>query len=187
MAIIDVNTHTPRDGDVYFLDCNVLMYMHYTNGNYKATLVRDYAKLITNIIGSHAKLLMTDVLLSEFINTYIRTEFRRLARLNKWPTDSSYFKKTFKLTQDYLDILQELKCIITRQIIPVFEFVDSEFSSFPDEVTTAFQNPTTFDFNDRYYGYEMKKHNAYIVSNDADFSDIKSCNIITRNSTLLAI
>lgn len=187
MAIIDVNNHTPRDGDVYFLDCNILMYMHYTNGSYGSNLVSDYALLITKIIGSHAKLIMTDVLLSEFINTYIQTEFHRLATINGWSHSKQYFKHTFKASQDYADILQEIQYIIVRQMIPIFDFVDCSFSDFKNDVGSVFSNPSTFDFNDQYYGYEMRQYGAFIVSNDADFSDVTNCNIITKNSTLLAM
>lgn len=185
MAIIDANTHIPQDDEFYFLDCNILMYMHYTNGRYGAALVYDYSKLITKIIGTHAKLLMTDVLLSEFINTYIQTEFHRLATLNGWPHSKTYFKQTFKNTSDYADILTEIKYIITRQMMPVFEFVNSNFAAFTQDISSVFDNPSTFDFNDRYYGYEMKNYHGYIVSNDADFFDVGNCDIITLNSSLL--
>lgn len=71
---------------------------------------------------------MTDVLLSEFINTYIQTEFHRLATVNGWPHSKRYFKHTFKFTEEYNDILRELKTIITRQIMPVFTMVNIAFS-----------------------------------------------------------
>ncbi len=186
MAILDANTHMPKEGEIYFLDCNILMYMHYTNGSYDASLIGPYSTLMTRIVRSHAKLLMNDVLLSEFVNTYIQREFHRLASLNGWSHTKSYFKQTFKLSAEYSDILNELKYIIIRQIKPVFDFVDSGFSSFSGDIPFLFNNPQTFDFNDRYYGYEMNKVGAFIVTNDADFSDVQSCNIITTNRHLLA-
>lgn len=161
------------------------MYTFYTNGSYAKDLVYDYSLLITKIINTKSKLILTDVLLSEFINTYIQTEFHRLARLNGWPHNKEYFKKTFKLSNEYKDILQEIKCIITRQMIPVFTLVDDAFSKI--NFDNMFDNPDTFDFNDRYYGYCMAPLDAYIVTNDADFSDVTQCNIITKNQTLLSL
>lgn len=187
MAIIDIKNHVPQSENVYFLDCNVLMYMHYTNGSYAAPTIYDYSKLVTQIIGAHAKILITDVLLSEFINTYIQAEFHRLAKVNGWPHSKQYFKQNFKLSPDYAVILQEIKYIITRQLFPVCELVDCEFSKFGDKVSTIFNKASTFDFNDRYYAYELNKYHAFIVSNDADFSDISLCDIITNNPSLLAI
>ncbi len=184
MSIIDIKSHQPQTDNIYFLDCNVLMYTFYTNGSYAADLVYDYSLLITKIINTKSKLILTDVLLSEFINTYIQTEFHRLARLNRWPHTKEYFKKTFKLSTEYEDILQEIKCIITRQMIPVFTLVDDEFSK--TSFNNMFDNPSSFDFNDRYYGYCMAPINAYIVTNDSDFSDVTQCNIITKNQALLS-
>ncbi len=183
MSIIDITLHQPREDGRYFLDCNVLMYMFYPNGGYASDLVYDYSALITRIVNVSAKIYITDVLISEFINTYIQTEFHRLASLNGWPHTKSYFKHTFKFSTEYEDILQELRCIIMRQILPVFTLVDSKFSEM--DFDSIFDNPTTFDFNDRYYGYSMKSLGAYIVTNDADFSDVTQCNIITRNQALL--
>ena len=187
MAIIDIKTHIPQQNGIYFLDCNVLMYMHYTNGSYASTDISDYSKLVTQIIGANAKILMTDVLLSEFINTYIQAEFHRLAQLHRFPTSKRYFKTTFKRTQYYKDTLKELKCIISRQLRPVFEFVDCKFSSFDPDVSAIFDVPETFDFNDRYYNYEMNAHHAFIVTNDADFSKTSGCDIITNNASLLSV
>ena len=184
MSILDINSYTPEKGDKFFLDCNVLMYIFYPNGNYASNIVHDYSLLITKIINAQAEILITDVLLSEFINTYIQTEFHRLATLNHWPHNKYYFKHTFKFSQEYKDILREIKIIITRQLLPIATMADIIFSSF--KVETVFNSPETFDFNDRYYGYAMAKNNAYIVTNDADFSDIAQCDIVTRNASLLA-
>lgn len=184
MSVIDITSHQPQDDNIYFLDCNVLMYIFYTNGSYATDLVYDYSVLITKILNAKSKLILTDVLLSEFINTYIQTEFRRLAKLNGWPYNKNYFKKTFRFSNEYNDILQEIKCIITRQMVPVFTLINSNFSTMNFE--RLFDSPEKFDFNDRYYGYCMAPINAYIVTNDVDFSDVTQCDIITKNQTLLS-
>ena len=92
MDIIDITTHDPKSGELYFLDCNVLMYNFYTNGGYGTDLVYDYSLIVSKIISAGAQICITDVLLSEFINTYIQTEFHRLATLNGWSHGKRYFK-----------------------------------------------------------------------------------------------
>ena len=104
MQIYDANMHNPTPENNYLLDCNVLMYMFYTNGNYGRNIMGSYSGLITRIINSNASLYITDVLLSEFVNTYIQTEFHRLAKLNGWDHSKKYFKSTFKCSQDYEDL-----------------------------------------------------------------------------------
>ncbi len=116
MAVIDIQTHIPEKGEHYFLDCNVLMYVFYLNGNYASDLVYSYSGLISRIVHSGAEIYVTDLLISEFINTYVQLEFHRLATLNKWPHDKKYFKIVFKNTMEYSDILKELKCILHRQL-----------------------------------------------------------------------
>ncbi len=94
--ILDGVVYKPQQRDRYFLDCNVLMYLLYTNGSYNKSVVSDYASLVSRIINAGAKIYINDVLISEFINTYIRTEFRRLASINHREYDNNYFKFQFR-------------------------------------------------------------------------------------------
>lgn len=185
MAIINISSHIPQEGDCYFLDCNVLMYNFYTNGSYASDLVADYSSFLSNLINAKANIYLTDVIVSEFVNTYIQTEFHRLATLHSWPHSKVYFKNVFKKTQEYEDILKEIKYIFDRQLFPISKRIDVNFSEIA--LDDIFNNPQTFDFNDRYYGLSMEKQKAYIVTNDADFSNISQCDIITRNQDLLNV
>ena len=124
-------------------------------------------------------------MLSEFINTYIQTEFHRLARLNGWPGNKKYFKYTFRNTPDYKDILTELKYIIIRQLLPITERINGDFANMSLE--HIFNDFTTFDFNDRYYSMCMNREHVYIITNDPEFSDTENCSIITKNAALLSI
>ncbi len=96
--VINIRTHKPKCGGKYFLDCNVLMYVFYLNGSYASDLISAYSELITKIINSGAHIYICEMLVSEFVNTYIQTEFHRLATLNGWPHRKQYFKNTFKFT-----------------------------------------------------------------------------------------
>lgn len=183
MSVINIEDHNPQEGEAYFLDCNVLMYNFYTNGQYERKLISDYSSIVSKIIGARAYICLTDVLLSEFINTYIQTEFHRLARLNHWPGDKQYFKYYFRQTQEYRNILLELKYIINRQLLPVSKKIVPDFEKIC--LDDIFENPDTFDFNDRYYIKCMSGENCYIVTNDADFSKDSNCSIITNNRSLL--
>lgn len=185
MPIIDITRFSPKKDDVFFFDCNVLMYIFYSNGSYATDLVGAYSSLFTEIIKVKANILMTDVLLSEFVNTYIQTEFRRLAKLNNLQHDKRYFKTVFKFSNEYKEILKELEIIIKNHIIPIFTMTDITFSKF--KYNNLFNIPEKFDFNDRYYGHTMSTFNAYIITHDADFSVISQCNIITKNQNLLNV
>lgn len=184
MSVIDIETFNPSDGSEYLLDCNVLMYLFYQNGSYLKDTVEKYSIFLTQIYNSDAKIILTDMVISEFTNTYIQMEFQRLAKINGWPSDKAYFKNTFKTTNEYEDILKEIKIIIERQLMPVSIKVNTDFVGF--DIASAFAPYATFDFNDRFYSYAMKKRGAYIVTNDADFADLSGCNVITCNQVLLS-
>ena len=79
----------------------------------------------------------------------------------------------------------EIKCILERQLFPISKKVDIKFSNIL--LDDIFENPTTFDFNDRYYGLSMEEESVFIVTNDADFSNISQCDVITRNQDLLNV
>ncbi len=183
MSVTNIRTHFPQKGEIYFLDCNVLMYIFYVNGTYSQNLISDYSSFVNSIVKANAEIVITDVLISEFINTYIQTEYRRLAELNGWATDKKHFKQVFKVSNYYLDIITEIKYILERQLFPICKRINVDFQHM--SMDTIFDIPKTFDFNDRYYGLTAQHISAYIVTNDADFKDTTSCNIITRNRSLL--
>lgn len=186
MSIIDVSAHEPVADEKYLLDCNVLMYMFYPNGDYAADLVAAYSSIFNKIIDAGAELIITDVLISEFINTYTQVEYHRLAKLNKWKSSKTYFKQTFKFSNEYAMLLHEIELIIVRQIMDCFKLVDTKFTKM--NFDGFFDKPSKFDFNDRYYGLCMNEYDkSYIVSNDADFSSVTTCDIITQNADLLRI
>lgn len=185
MAVIDIATYKPKQDERYFMDCNVWMYMFYTNGGYAADLVYSYSRLAAQIINLKATIYVTDLLISEFTNTYIQAEFHRLASLKGWNHSKRFFKQNFKNTQEYSDILKEIRIIINRQLLPITTPIDSDFIG--ADIDAMFDDPATFDFNDRYYSMEMRKRRACIITNDADFSDVKGCDIITKNQNLLSI
>lgn len=184
MAIFDGTTYFPIQKAGYFLDCNILMYISYTNGSYNQKIVSDYASLVSRIINVGAKIYISDVLISEFINTYIRTEFHRLAKINNWGSDKNYFKHQFRQTQEYIDTLKEIRLIINKQLLPISVRFNSDFVNC--NLDYIFNPPAAFDFNDRYYASQAIERNMFIVTHDADFSNINDCNIITINQKLLA-
>ena len=158
MSIINISSHQPQKEEKYFLDCNVLMYEFYTNGSYAQRIVQLYNSFINKLLCVKAEIVFTDVLLSEFINAYIRAEFNRIATLNGLPNNRNYFKRTFRNSRSYKIILQELELIINRQILPISTRFDTPFSSF--STASFFNNAKTFDFNDRYYGWAMSVQGA---------------------------
>ena len=183
MAVFDVTTYRPVSGNKYFVDCNVLMYEFYSNGAYASNLVSKYDVFFTKAIEEHATIYVTEMLVSEFVNTYVQPEFHRLAHLHGWPHTKDYFKHIFKTTSEYADILKEIEIILNKQLFPITEKKNVSFED--TKLMGIFDNPATFDFNDRYYARSFPGEDVYFVTNDADFNNITGINIITANQKML--
>lgn len=183
MAIIDITKYEPEAEKKYFADCNVLMYEFYQNGSYQIDRVSKYGTFFSKAIANHATIYVTDLLLSEFINAYVQTEFHRLAKLNGWKQNKRYFKQTFKKTQDYKDILKEIELILQKQLFPISNRKDISFKSV--NLAGIFDNSDFFDFDDRYYTRCFSGEHVFYITDDADFQHIKGIDIITANSKML--
>ena len=69
--------------------------------------------------------------------------------------------------------------------MPISVKFNGDFTNF--DLNSIFYSHQTFDFNDRYYGTQAKENDFFIITHDADFSNINNCNIniITMNKKLL--
>lgn len=183
MAIINIENHTPSKDDNYFFDCMILMYIFFPYGNYNGYQNNAYNILFGKARVAKSNIYVTDVLISEFINTFIRKQYNYLADKYNYPKDSKHFKEVFKKTDEYKELISEIKTVLERQIFPCVKRLDSEFSKY--SFNHIFDEPETFDFNDRYYGLTVEGKSIYIVTNDEDFKNVPNCNIITANKKLI--
>ena len=71
-----------------------------------------------------------------------------------------------------------------NQILKIFHKLDDIFSEI--DITSIYDKPNEFDFNDRYYLKLAEKEGIKIITNDADFySDLGDVEVITANRNLL--
>ena len=155
----------------------------YTFGNYQNADRQTYSRIFTDAIRNEAQLFVPSIFLSEFSNTYIRSEYKRYLYNNHFRPNNFPFKTGYKATDDYKTTVQDVKNIILNQILAVCKKLDDPFTSL--DISSMFDNEDTFDFNDRYYSLLAKHYDLKIVTNDADFSSISGISIITRNNALL--
>lgn len=122
--------------------------------------------------------------MSEFINTYCRQEYNRYLRREGKDSGNFDFKHKYRATQDYNEAINEIHNIVNNQILKIFYKLDDIFSEI--DITSIYDTPSEFDFNDRYYLKLAEKEGIKIVTNDADFySDLCDVEIITANRKLL--
>lgn len=183
--IIDANAVKLKSTDKLLFDCNVLMYIFYTYGGYSQNQISIYKSLFTDAINNDCEMYIPSIEISEFINTYIKNEYKRYLRRNHLRMRSFNFKYDYRPTTDYENTVNDIKSIINRQIFPFFKKLDDDFSQL--DISDIYNLPNLFAFNDRYYCKLAEKHSLIIITNDSDFSytneDVK---IITANQQLLS-
>lgn len=182
--IIDGKTYSHSKGSIYLIDCNVWMFIYYTFGNYIPKKVKNYSDLVSDIVKDKSKIIFPDILVSEFCNTYLKSEWKRYNTLTGITSD---YKRDFRKLQEYKDAVEEIKDILKVEISSLnnIQFMDSKID-IPD-FNSFFDNSTEFDFNDKYYAELAKKEGAIIITDDADFGVFDGINVITFNQRLLNI
>ena len=170
----------PHTYNFYFLDANVwiasLKNNKYNNADLKEKQYIDFFDAIIqlNVLSQSLpkkkinppKIVMTSMLLSEIINTYLRKIAMKL-----FFNDNKYheFKKEYR-DEIYSDYNKQLKHITTDILAfkDFLHFIDDDFSTIGfDNLLCSLDKKN--DFNDLYYYKLLKNKNIAIVTEDKDF------------------
>ncbi len=177
--LIDIKSITPSKQDVYLLDTNILIKILYPvgfGGN-----IQNYEKFYLDMREQNAKMIVTSVQLSEFINRCIRFQFQLYKEEHLNVKD---FKKDYRITDSYRNSMQSILEIVENDIVPYFQFVSDKFETI--NKSSIFRYGFSYDFNDALLVEIAKKYEAIIVTDDGDFSNyVKDISIVTGNAKLL--
>ena len=173
--IIDIKTHTPSKSEHYLLDTNIWLFLYCPIGNSKSHIISKYSSFYHKLLKAKSTLYTTSLILSEFINRYLRMD----CRINeKIPTDryksdyrpSPAFSETFKIIEQTVKgkILNQVKCL------------DDEMSKMSfDQIL---DDSRRSDFNDAYVSNLVKDKGINILTDDHDFSKlVRNHKIFTGN------
>lgn len=180
--IIDLRYYVPTAADTFFFDTNVWMYLYCPLGNYRRARIKAYDHFLKQIIQNKARVYISSLVLSEFFNAYLRLEFNILKK--KKPKKYKDFKKDFRPTREYIELMSEIMSTIRSQILKLARRVDDRFSVL--DINELFSTVEQADFNDAYYAIFSKFNSFAIVTDDGDFDMNKiDIRILTANDNLL--
>ena len=172
--IIDIKEYNPSESEHYLLDTNIWLFLYCPIGDYKEHIIGKYSSFYHKLLKANSTLYTTSLILSEFINTYLRMDCRlnNISR-NKYKSDyrdSPIFLETFKIIEKTVKekILNHVKCLDDEMSNMSFDqiFFDSYHS----------------DFNDAYVSNLVKNKGISILTDDCDFSKLaKNHKIFTGN------
>lgn len=175
----DIETFNPNRNQILLFDTNILIKLLYPidfSGS-----VEKYAVLFEKIKKAKAKLIISSVQVSEFINRCIRIQYKLYQKTNGENID---FKKDYRNTDDYRINMKAILDIIKNDVVSNFEFIDDGFSKMQHE--NIFVYGFSYDFNDSLLVEIAEQRNAIIVTDDLDFANYKlSVPIVTGNRNLL--
>lgn len=177
---ISARTFSPKKEDIIIFDTNVIIYLFHPI-DYNNTH-QEYNDLYEKILQSKARLIISSIQVSEFINKCIRLQFD-LYKKDQENTKME-FKKDYRSTEDYKNSMDAILGIMEQDIMKHFQFADDNFSAMQKE--KLFLYACSYDFNDAFLVEFAKIHNAILVTNDIDFVNYKSnITIVTANQLLL--
>ena len=181
MSTKDIDTFSPTDNQTFIMDTNVLIELLYPIMS-TTQLTTSYMKLYEAIISKKAKLIITSIQISEFINRCIRLQF------NLWKSTSgnskSDFKSDYRETDDYRTSMQAILEIVQLDILSHATCIDDCFSEMNPE--NLYNYGFYYDFNDALISEVARINHAILITNDKDFANYSSgINILTANKSLL--
>lgn len=180
--IFDIASYVPQKDEPFLFDTNIWMYLYCPLGNYNRKVIKIYDRFLKHLIQANSTIYISSLVLSEFFNAYCRLEFN--IKKNKTPSKYKDYKKNFRSTKEYDNLMTIIKTTVKSQILKLAKRIDDEFSNM--SIDKLFSIIGESDFNDCYYNIFAEQKNIAIVTDDRDFW-IKNSNIkiLTANKNLL--
>ena len=148
-----------------FVDTNILIYLFspdFVSSNTRH--IEQYSKIFDLLLQHNAKLYISSIVISEFINRILRIDYEKNREL--YPD----FKQDYRKSQEHKDtlklILKELK-----KILKISHKIDDTFSNF--NLLSWYQKDSNYnlDFNDLQIAFIVERNNLKLLSNDSDFEN----------------
>lgn len=183
MTITNITQFVPQKNECFLIDTNIWLYLFCPLGNYKTHRIKPYVDFFDKAVKNGSVFFISSVILSEFINRYLRLEYSILnAQQNNVFPD---FKKDFRPSQEYKSVASIIRSTLKQDILKIAKTIDDCFTSLSiDQIVDSIED---IDFNDEYISHLSVHSKLKIVTNDADLKLTKANpHLITANRRLLA-
>lgn len=157
-----------KKDDKFFFDANVWLYILGNLGGARRGIVEAYSNLYNEILESEAKIYTNSLLISEFINTYSRIEFKYEQKTDPRIKD---FKRDYRDNDNYKDKFSFLYKLTKNKILDKTIQISDCFEEF--STNSLITHEISYDYNDYYYTFLAEKQGLKIVTNDKDFLKYK--------------
>lgn len=173
-TILDGSPDLDLTGD-FFFDTNILVYLHGPYVDWTDWRTRIYSKLMSGILSQHGRILIDTIVVTEFINLYIRILHRDLA--DRGIVSSSY--KDFRRTVAFEAIADAAGTDLTG-FCRSAEVLETKIDRDQIEQHCGTLKEGSLDFNDLVIADACRRHSLVLVTHDGDFHEV-DVPVITAN------
>lgn len=173
----DAATYNFQADEPILIDANVWLYLQPPAAQPAPFWAKAYSGAFSRLLRAKARPLVDGLILSEYLNRYIRIEYDAA-----WRPHYPQFK-AFRQSADAAAILQDAVAEV-EQILKASHACDTSFANIDlPTVLTAVQNGT-LDFNDGVLIENCRQHGWKLLTNDGDMT-LGGIELVTTNKNLL--
>ena len=173
----DLTSYSFSQGEEILVDTNVWLYLFPAPGNPQQRFAGQYSSAFASLVSSQAQPVLDPMVLSEYLNRYIRIEWEGNYR-SKYPRF-----KDFRNSQDFSAVATAAETF-AQKILSFCEIHSIRADELDlNQALSAFSAGSE-DFNDALLVDICKKRNLKLMTNDGDFQR-GGIEVLTTNPRLL--
>ena len=174
----DLAAYSFSRGETFLLDANVWLYLYPPPSGYRSTFTQKYSNGLKSIRSVGSRLIMDAMVLSEYLNTYCRIEWKVL-HLTRYPNF-----KTFRKSAAFSGVGKGAASFATS-MLKLCARHDHPFATANIKQVLADFTVGVTDFNDGLLAETCRRNGWKLITNDGDFRT-GGIEVLTANSRLLA-
>lgn len=168
----------PQKDNLILFDTNILIDLFYPMNIGKD--ISEVSKLYDRIIKVGAKIIITSIQVSEFVNRCIRFQYE-LYKVEH--PECEEFKRDYRGCDDYNECMQVIIDIVKNEWAEKVKYVDDCFSELSKD--NILRMNFAYDFNDALVVEIANKYNAIVVTNDRDIISYSVKNLVVSNNQFI--
>lgn len=155
--------HNISDRTIFF-DANILMYLFWSTGS---SWEASYSTLYSKLSKINSSFAVHFVVVSEFVNRAIKTEYNKHLQSNNL-ISKNYSYKQYRNSSEGQETIQDVYTLVMSKIISKFEIIGKSFLT--DDIQKMLVLDS-LDFSDKAIVEICKSNNFVLLTNDSDFKD----------------
>lgn len=175
----EISAYLLNPADEFLLDTNIWLRLYGPAANAGDPRTTIYSKALGEMLTTNCRICIEVLILSEYINRYIRLRHNLLKRRPGINSDFKQFRSSIEFKAIASDAAGDV-----RQILKHCNCIDSDFAALDIAGLIDEFEKGDSDFNDQVLAELCKSRNLILVTHDGDFKDL-GLNLLTANQKLL--